>query len=102
MITVQDFQISKKLLTLPFDIVKINKEFIDEIEDPLNETLVLDTIHMLKALSKKILLEGIETEYRAQQFVELKCGNDNACDYLQGFYFSKPLPQSEFVKFLKK
>ena len=92
----------KKLLTLPFDIVKINKEFIDEIEDPLNETLVLDTIHMLKALNKKILLEGIETEYRAEQFVDLKCGNDNACDYLQGFYFSKPLPQSEFVKFLKK
>ena len=92
----------KKVISLPFDIVKLNKAFIDEIENPNTESLVHDTIHMLKALGKQILIEGIESEERAQMFIELKCDNVEACDYLQGFYFSKPLPQSEFVKFIKK
>ena len=57
---------------------------------------------MLKALGKEVLIQGIETKDRAQTFVEMKCENADACDYLQGFYFSKPLPKSEFVKFIKK
>ena len=92
----------KKVISLPFDMVKINKTFIDEIDNPDTESLVIDTIHMLKSLNKEILIEGIESEERAGQFIELKYENENACDYLQGFYFSRPLPQSEFVKFLKK
>ena len=92
----------KKVISLPFDIVKIDKTFIDEIDDPTTESLVLDTIHMLKALNKKILIEGIESEERAEQFIELKCENETACDFLQGYYFSRPLSKSEFVKFLKK
>ena len=49
-----------------------------------------------------LLIEGIESHERAEVFVNLKCEDDNACDYLQGYYFSKPLSQSEFVKFIKK
>ena len=92
----------KKLISLPFDVVKINKEFIDEIENTVSESLVDDMIHMLKSLGKQILIEGIESHERAELFVNLKCEDDIACDYLQGYYFSKPLPQSEFVKFMKK
>ena len=92
----------KKVISLPFDMVKINKTFIDEIDNPETESIVTDTIHMLKSLNKEILIEGIESDERAEQFIELKFENENACDYLQGFYFSRPLPQSEFVKFLKK
>ena len=92
----------KKLISLPFDIVKINKAFIDEIDNPNSESVVIDTIHMLKSLGKQVLIEGIESHERAELFVNLKCEEENACDYLQGFYFSKPLPQSEFVKFIKK
>ena len=92
----------KKVISLPFDIVKINKAFVDEVDNPNTESLVKDTIHMLKALGKKILIQGIETNSRAQTFIDLKCDDSPACDYLQGFYFSKPLPQSEFVKFIKK
>ena len=92
----------KKVISLPFDIVKLNKAFIDEIENPNTESLVQDTIHMLKALGKQILIEGIESKERAQIFIELKNDDVEACDYLQGFFFSKPLPQAEFVKFIKK
>ena len=82
--------------------VKINKAFIDEIENPNTESLVKDTIHMLNSLGKSILIEGIEKEERAELFINLQNENSNACEYLQGYYFSKPLPKSEFVKFMKK
>lgn len=90
----------KKVISLPFDVVKLNKSFVDEIDNPHMVSIVNDTIHMLRLLGKEILIEGIETEQRAEQFAKLKYEKKNSCEYLQGFYFSHPLPQSEFVKFL--
>ena len=90
----------KKLISLPFDVVKLNKTFVDEIDNPDSETIVKDTIHLLKSLGKEVLIEGIETQKRAELFIENENDKMLGCDYLQGFYFSKPLPQTEFVKFL--
>ena len=90
----------KKVISLPFDVVKLNKTFVDEIDNPNTESLVKDTIHMLKALGKKVLIEGVETESRADTLMNFRCDKTHGCDYLQGFYFSKPLPETEFVKFL--
>ena len=90
----------KKVISLPFDVVKLNKTFVDEIDNPNTETLVKDTIHMLKSLGKQVLIEGVETEERADLLMNLKSDKTHGCDFLQGFYFSKPLPQTEFVKFL--
>ena len=47
-----------------------------------------------------IVSEGIETKDRADLFTNYDYDKKLGCDYLQGFYFSKPLPQTEFVKFL--
>lgn len=90
----------KKVISLPFDVVKLNKSFVEEIDNPHTVSIVEDTIRMLRLLGKEILVEGIETEDRAKQFAKLKYEKKNSCEYLQGFYFSHPLPQSEFVKFL--
>ena len=90
----------KKVVSLPFDVVKLNKTFVDEVDNPENINIVKDTIHMLKSLGKEILIEGIETPERAELFKKYKIDKKNGCEYLQGFYFSRPLPQSEFVKFL--
>lgn len=90
----------KKVVSLPFDVVKLNKTFVDEVDNPENINIVKDTIHMLKSLGKDILIEGIETQERAELFKKYKIDKENGCEYLQGFYFSRPLPQSEFVKFL--
>ncbi len=90
----------KKMISLPFDVVKLNKTFVDEIDNPNTETVVKDTIHMLKSLGKEVLIEGIETKDRADLFTNYDYDRKLGCDYLQGFYFSKPLPQTEFVKFL--
>ncbi len=90
----------KKVVSLPFDVVKLNKTFVDEVDNPDNINIVKDTIHMLKSLGKEILIEGIETPERAELFKKYKIDKEHGCEYLQGFYFSRPLPQSEFVKFL--
>lgn len=90
----------KKVISLPFDLVKLNKSFVNEIDNPHMIFIVQDTIRMLKKLGKEILIEGIETSGHAEQFNRLMDETANVCEYLQGFYFSHPLPQSEFVKFL--
>ena len=90
----------KKVISLPFDVVKLNKSFVYEQENSSNSSIVEDTIHMLRMLGKEILVSGIETEEQAQLFTGLKDGKKHSCEYLQGFYFSHPLSQSEFVKFL--
>jgi EAL domain-containing protein (putative c-di-GMP-specific phosphodiesterase class I) len=42
------------------------------------------------------LAEGIETEKQKQELIKM------GCDYLQGYYFSKPLPQKEIMDFIEK
>lgn len=85
---------NKRLVQMPMDLVKLDKSFVDEIADE-NMVVVLErTIAMLKKLNKKILIEGVETKEMLDKFVEL------GCDYIQGFYYSKPLPEDEFIRFI--
>ncbi|MDE5859105.1 MAG: EAL domain-containing protein, partial [Oscillospiraceae bacterium] len=42
-----------------------------------------------------IVVEGVETKQLLQRFTELKC------EYIQGYYFSKPIPVDEFVQFIR-
>jgi EAL domain-containing protein (putative c-di-GMP-specific phosphodiesterase class I) len=44
----------------------------------------------------KIVIEGVETKDMAEQFSKL------GCDYIQGYYFSKPIPKKEFIAFIKQ
>ena len=50
---------------------------------------------MIKAMKMKIVVEGVETEEMLKLFSELEC------EYIQGYYFSKPIPREEFVKFIQ-
>lgn len=86
----------KRIITLPLSIAKLDKSFIDEIHDPDHQVIVTNTVKMLKELNLKIVSEGVETESQLQFLNEL------GCDYIQGYYFSKPLPEEEFVSFIKE
>lgn len=62
-----------------------------------NGKIILDhTVRMMKSIGKELVAEGAET---VGDVTMLKNMN---CDYIQGFYFSKPLPAAEFVSFLKQ
>jgi len=86
----------RRLVSLPLDIVKIDKSLVDEMDNPQMWTVITNTVKMLKNMDKKILVEGIEDSRAANRFQEL------GCDYIQGFYYSKPLPEEAFVEFVKR
>lgn len=85
-----------RIMSLPFRIVKLDKSFADKVEDQRMKIVLKNTIRMLKEIGMEIVVEGVETKEVLQQFTELKC------DYIQGYYFSKPLPEQEFVEFIQK
>ena len=78
---------SLSLLTkLPIDELKIDKSFVDEIEQDLNaKSMVEGIIAIGKKLNFIIVAEGVET---IEQLNEL---NKMGCDVYQGYYFAKPL-----------
>ncbi|MBQ6788118.1 MAG: EAL domain-containing protein [Lachnospiraceae bacterium] len=85
----------QRVITMPLSIVKLDKSFIDEINNPDYRAIVINTIRMLKDLNLKILSEGVEQEG------QLGFLSEQECDYIQGYYFSKPLPREEFVEFMR-
>lgn len=86
----------RRVVSLPIDIVKIDKSLVDEMDNPLMWKVITNTVTMLKNMNKKILVEGVEDKRTLDRFTEL------GCDYIQGFYFSKPLPEKEFSEFIKR
>ncbi len=85
------------LSSMPVDILKLDKSFIDKIEKPEERKekdirmieLILD---IAKSLKLMIVAEGVEN---GDQLAFLK---EHGCEMVQGYYFSKPLPAEEFEK----
>ena len=60
------------------------------------QIILSNTIRMLKDLDLRIVVEGVETVEQLQLLTSMKC------DYIQGYYFSKPLPKEQFITFIKE
>jgi len=80
---------------IPFDIIKIDKYFIDGINKIETKLLVKHNIELIHEMGGRIVAEGVETK---EQFKILK---ELGCDMIQGYYFSKPLLPNEFEEFYK-
>lgn len=85
-----------QLFKLPIDNLKIDKFFIDHIEDVNHRSLIKETIKLAHNLGMGVIAEGVETEK------QLGFLNSVGCDNIQGYYFSKPLPPDEFTAFFLK
>ena len=85
------------LSTMPIDVLKVDRQFVNNIEsnetDRLLVKLILDIAGKLKV---NVIAEGVETE---EQLEFLK---EAGCDIVQGYYFSRPLPPEEFEKLIEK
>lgn len=80
-----------------FDILKIDMSFIRKIgENPKTKSIVHSIIGMAHEIGIKTVAEGVETEEQVRFL------RQSGCDYIQGYYYSKPLPEEEFVEFLEK
>ena len=79
----------------PFDLVKIDREFVRDIpHDPNDVSLVRAVIELSHAFGMKVVAEGVETA--EQQLMLLEMG----CDYLQGFLISRPVAAEALGNFL--
>ncbi len=77
--------------------LKIDRSFIIDINDnPKNAAIVSTILAMGQNLKLNVTAEGVETK---EQYETLR---DKGCDIIQGYYFSKPIPQNEFEKLIKK
>jgi diguanylate cyclase (GGDEF)-like protein/PAS domain S-box-containing protein len=81
---------------LPISSLKIDKSFVNDIPRNGNDKIILNTIiAMGKALQINIIAEGVEEEYQRQYL--LKSG----CLYYQGYLFSKPVAEENYINILK-
>ncbi len=85
-----------RIASLPLQIVKLDKSFAVTEGNPKMRIVLENTIRMIKAMHMKIVVEGIETETLVKQFSALEC------EYIQGYYYSRPLPRDEFIRFLQE
>lgn len=85
------------LRKMPINTLKIDKSFIDNItSNQKEESIINSIIEMAHSLKLKVVAEGVETK---EQLLVLK---KRKCDYIQGYYFSKPLPADEIEKLFEK
>ena len=83
---------------LDFDVVKLDKTFIDNIERDIEKdtVIMINMIKMLSELKIEIIAEGVETD---KQLDFLK---KHGCELVQGYYFSKPVSREEFLEKIRK
>ena len=82
----------QSIFSLDFDLVKIDKGILWSAEkNSIGRAILDNSVRMIREMHRKILVEGVETEDQLNLLSKL------AVDYLQGFYFSKPVPKDEFV-----
>ena len=85
------------LASLPFDILKIDMQFIRSMDtNPKVKDIIKMIINLSKMFNATSVAEGVETE---AQYLFLK---ESGCDVIQGYYFSKPLPIEDFEKLIEK
>ena len=70
---------------LPLDIIKIDKEFVQSVDEPRSQALANTIVNMARNLGLRTVAEGIETESQAMELARL------GCEFAQGYLFFKPL-----------
>lgn len=80
------------LKDVPFDVMKIDREFFSEAITSDTSILILRKImEMADGLGIKVICEGVETAEQVEILKEL------GCCYVQGYYYSKPIDSEEFI-----
>ena len=71
--------------------------FVKKIgKDPKRDAIVISIIDMAHRMGMKVVAEGIENKQQS----EFLC--NHGCDYLQGYFYSKPIPDRDFLELLRR
>lgn len=82
--------------SIPIDVVKLDMSFVKQLNDSKRAKVLSACINLAKNLGYETVSEGVET--REQHELLRIFGVDG----IQGYYYSKPLPEEEFEEYLKK
>jgi len=83
------------LKNFPANVLKIDKAFIDHLVNDTRDAAIVEAmIKLSHKLGIKVVAEGVEDK---GQLAEL---SKFGCDYIQGFYFARPMPVDEFEKYI--
>ena len=85
------------LLTYPVNLVKFDRDILwKAMTEPSAMTLLKTSLSAVRGIGKKAVVEGVETKEMEQML------RQNDCDYLQGFLFSRPLAEENFIRFIRE
>ncbi|MCQ2525196.1 MAG: EAL domain-containing protein [Lachnospiraceae bacterium] len=85
------------VIDMPVDIVKLDMSLIQAYENEKKAKAVVQAaVRMILDMELNALTEGVETKEQLDEMERI------GVDYIQGFYFSKPIPENEFLDFLRK
>lgn len=82
------------LNNMQIDILKIDKSILNEDSNKDNKVLQF-CIQLAKILELRTVVEGVENKNQLDELKEM------GCDSIQGYYYSKPVPKADFIKFLQ-
>ncbi len=82
---------------MPVDVIKIDKSFIfGMLENHADYQIIMSTIAMVKNLGLTVIAEGVESS------AQLRSLTENKCDIIQGYYYSKPVPEAQLFDFVDR
>lgn len=88
------------LSDLPIDVLKLDMSLVRKMFERKHSAVLSGALYTVRELELKVVAEGVETK---EQIQELKWKGAYIDDlYIQGYYFSKPVPAIEFEKFITK
>ena len=89
----------KYLVEYPFEIVKLDKSIVWTHFGATNsktKAILPLSVHMLREMKVRIVAEGVENAEQKEELERM------GVQYLQGYYFSKPISEDEYIQFLKR
>ncbi len=86
-----------QLQRMPLDALKIDREFVKEMNrDATSRSIVDSIITLAHTMSLRVIAEGVETAEQAERLV------DSGCDYLQGYHLGRPMPVEQIAPFVER
>ena len=82
------------IAALPISSIKLDKSFIDRSEkSDVYALLIKNVVEIARGLKIELIVEGVETTGQVKTLTKI------GCEAMQGYYFSKPLPETELDNF---
>ena len=81
---------------IPLDVLKLDMSFCKQLNDPRKARVLYSCFTLAKLLNLKTVTEGVETEEQLEAIKSM------GGDFIQGYYFSKPISEENFIKYMRE